>query len=129
MEGYAHTNCLHADTSMRGWLLATAGDLVDLADAPVGRERAEHVDVGDHRPALPHLRGHAHFPARESLVNAVLDKLTDETLAAIDAADLDDGPAAAALIRFLDANWQTFERYPVLLNGALTHSFSGLRTK
>ncbi|MQA60654.1 MAG: TetR family transcriptional regulator [Actinophytocola sp.] len=96
------------------------GAILDAAIQVLGHSpdaRMEHIAraAGVSRQTL-----YAHFPARESLVNAVLDKLTGETLAAIDAADLDNGPAAAALIRLLDASWQTFERYPVLVNGTLT---------
>lgn len=57
---------------------------------------------------------YAHFPSREALITAVFQRMTDETLAAIDAANLDEGPAAAALLRLLDASWRTFDRYPAL---------------
>jgi AcrR family transcriptional regulator len=57
---------------------------------------------------------YAHFDSREVLINAVIDRVTEEVVAAIDAADLEKGPPAAALLRLLDASWQTFERYPFL---------------
>jgi AcrR family transcriptional regulator len=64
---------------------------------------------------------YAHFPSREQLLAAVLDRLTDETVAAMDAADLDTGPATDALFRLLDAGNRTSGRYPVLFRklGAL----------
>lgn len=58
---------------------------------------------------------YAHFPSRKDLIATVLDHLTGETMAALDAADLDDGPATAALLRLLDVSWQTFDRYPALV--------------
>ncbi|MGC7095178.1 TetR/AcrR family transcriptional regulator [Amycolatopsis lurida] len=58
---------------------------------------------------------YAHFPSREHLLAEVLDHLTEETVAAMDAADLDIGPAADALVRLLDAARRTSGRYPVLL--------------
>ncbi|MGW0520779.1 TetR/AcrR family transcriptional regulator [Crossiella sp. NPDC003009] len=58
---------------------------------------------------------YAHFPLREQLLAAVLDHLTDEAVAAMDAADLDTGPAADALLRLLEAGRRTSGRYPVLL--------------
>ncbi|NGP07338.1 TetR/AcrR family transcriptional regulator [Rhodococcus sp. 14C212] len=58
---------------------------------------------------------YAHFPSREQLLAAVLDYLTDEAVAAMDAADLDTGPAMDALLRLLEAGNRTFGRYPVLL--------------
>lgn len=61
---------------------------------------------------------YAHFSSREALLQAVIARITAEALAAMDAADLDEGPAPAALLRLLDASWRTFERYPFLLLGA-----------
>lgn len=58
---------------------------------------------------------YAHFPSREHLLAAVLDHLTGEAVAAMDAADLDTGPAPDALLRLLDAAHRTSGRYPVLL--------------
>ncbi|WP_084773001.1 TetR/AcrR family transcriptional regulator [Nonomuraea candida] len=58
---------------------------------------------------------YAHFPSREQLLAGVLDHLTQQTVAAMDAADPDSGPAAEALLRLLDASERTAGRYPVLL--------------
>jgi AcrR family transcriptional regulator len=58
---------------------------------------------------------YAHFPAREQLLLAVLERLTEETVAAMDAVDLDTGPAADALLRLLDAGRRTAGRYAGLL--------------
>lgn len=58
---------------------------------------------------------YAHFPGREQLLSAVLDHLTEQTVAAMDAADPDTGPAADALVRLLDAARRTSGRYPVLV--------------
>ncbi|WP_377272666.1 TetR/AcrR family transcriptional regulator [Peterkaempfera sp. SMS 1(5)a] len=57
---------------------------------------------------------YAHYASREILLGAVVDQATQEALAAIDAADLDRGPAPEALLRFLDASWGTLERLPLL---------------
>lgn len=58
---------------------------------------------------------YAHFPSRRKLLAAALDHITDEAVAAMDAARLDEGPAAGALLRLLDAGSGTAGRYPVLL--------------
>ncbi|KAB2350122.1 TetR/AcrR family transcriptional regulator [Actinomadura rudentiformis] len=58
---------------------------------------------------------YAHFPSRERLLAAVLDRLTEETVAEMDAADLEVGPAADALLRLIDAGARTAGRHPVLL--------------
>ena len=61
---------------------------------------------------------YAHYPSREALINTVMDRATDEAMAAVDAAQLDEGPAAAAMVRLLDASWQAFERYPFLFDAS-----------
>lgn len=58
---------------------------------------------------------YAHFPSRDQLLTAVLDRVTEEAVAAMDAVGLDTGPAADALMRLLDAAARTTGRYPVLL--------------
>lgn len=63
---------------------------------------------------------YAHFPTRQHLLVALLDQITDETVAAMDAVDLDSGPAADALLRLLDAGFRTTERYAVLLRKLAT---------
>jgi AcrR family transcriptional regulator len=59
---------------------------------------------------------YAHFASRAALLTAVLDRATDEAVAAVDAADIDKGAASEAFVRLLDATWQTFEGYPFLLH-------------
>ena len=54
---------------------------------------------------------YAHFPSREALLDAVLERAFSELTTAFDAAGLDDLPPAAALVRLLDAGWQMAARY------------------
>ncbi|MGW0517179.1 TetR/AcrR family transcriptional regulator [Crossiella sp. NPDC003009] len=63
---------------------------------------------------------YAHFKTREALIGAVIDVITGEAVAEMDAARLDEGPAADALFRLLDASWRTLQRYPLLLSIATT---------
>lgn len=58
---------------------------------------------------------YAHFPSRERLLLAVLDRLTELTAAAMDATEPDEGPAAEALLRVFDAAAKESGRYPALL--------------
>ncbi|WP_345596886.1 TetR/AcrR family transcriptional regulator, partial [Streptomyces marokkonensis] len=58
---------------------------------------------------------YAHFPSREKLLTAALDRITEEAVAAMDATDLDAGSAADALLRLLDVSNRTAGRYPALL--------------
>jgi AcrR family transcriptional regulator len=58
---------------------------------------------------------YAHFSSRDDLLTAVVDHATVEAVAALDAAGLDEGPAADALLRIIGISWQILDRYPVLL--------------
>jgi AcrR family transcriptional regulator len=62
---------------------------------------------------------YAHFKTRDALINAVVDTITDEAVAEMDAANLDEGSAAAALLRLLDSSWRTLQRYPQLMSAAV----------
>jgi AcrR family transcriptional regulator len=59
---------------------------------------------------------YAHFPSRDVLLNAVVDELTRETIQAIDALDLDHGPALDTLLTLIDLGWREFEQHPLLLH-------------
>ncbi|MFF9571937.1 TetR/AcrR family transcriptional regulator [Streptomyces sp. NPDC014685] len=58
---------------------------------------------------------HAHFGTRDALLEAVADRVTQEAMAAMDAAEIEDGSALDALLRLQDIGWRLFERHPVLL--------------
>ncbi len=57
---------------------------------------------------------YAHFPSREALLDAVVQRATAEVTAAFDAAGLEDAPPGEALIRLLDVGWAATARYPFL---------------
>ncbi len=59
---------------------------------------------------------YAHFPSRDTLIAAVINAERAESLAAVDAAHLDQLPPIEALRRFLDINWQIVERFPLVLD-------------
>lgn len=61
---------------------------------------------------------YAHFKTREALLSAVIDTVSEEAANEMDAARLDEGLAADAMLRLLDVGWQMFRRYPLLPAGA-----------
>jgi AcrR family transcriptional regulator len=63
---------------------------------------------------------YAHFTSREALISAAIERVAAQAVAAMEAADLDQGPAAAALLRFMSVGWRSFERYPLLLGTTQT---------
>ncbi|WP_280261672.1 TetR/AcrR family transcriptional regulator [Nocardia wallacei] len=60
---------------------------------------------------------YAHFASRDDLLAAVVDHVTDRTMAAMNALDPDEGSATDALMRMLEVSWRAFEEYPVLSRG------------
>ncbi|MCI3928961.1 TetR/AcrR family transcriptional regulator [Streptomyces sp. AN091965] len=58
---------------------------------------------------------YAHFSSRDDLLAAAVDRITEDAVAAMDAAALGEGPAVQALLRFLDASWASFENNAWLL--------------
>jgi AcrR family transcriptional regulator len=97
-----------ADRSRTAILAAAIALLDEQPDASLERiAEAAHVT----RQTV-----YAHFASRDALLNAVLDELTAETLAAIDALDLEQGPALDNTLRLVDLTWHLFEQHPLLLH-------------
>ena len=62
---------------------------------------------------------YAHFPSREVLLEALLNRATDRAVSTLDSADLEKGPAGEALLRFFDISWKIFTDEPFLLHLAM----------
>jgi AcrR family transcriptional regulator len=62
---------------------------------------------------------YAHFASRSDLLDEVVARMSAETVAMLDAAELESGSATEALHRFLDGCWKLMRQRPVLLSGAL----------
>jgi AcrR family transcriptional regulator len=57
---------------------------------------------------------YAHYPSRPLLTAAVIDRISAEAVAALDAANADGGTVTEAMLRWLDVTWRLFDRYPLL---------------
>jgi AcrR family transcriptional regulator len=101
-----------ADRSTSAILLAAKEVLAAQPNASVEDIAAE---AGVSRQTV-----YAHFKTREALIGAVVDVIAGEAVAEMDAARLDEGTAADALLRLLDASWRTLQRYPLLPGIAAT---------
>ena len=53
---------------------------------------------------------YAHFPTREALLEAVVERVVRHATAAVEAADLETGPADEALDRLVAAGWAVLDR-------------------
>jgi AcrR family transcriptional regulator len=58
---------------------------------------------------------YAHYPSREALIRALIERATERVVAAIDASDLEIGPADQALVRLMEIGWRSFDTDPFLL--------------
>ncbi|HEU4949050.1 MAG TPA: TetR/AcrR family transcriptional regulator [Kribbella sp.] len=92
--------------------------ILDAATTLLGEHPDASVETVAAAAGVTRQTVYAHFPSREGLLGAVVDRISAETIAAISAADLDKGSAADALLRLIDTSWRTFERYPLLLHPA-----------
>ncbi|MFD2762981.1 TetR/AcrR family transcriptional regulator [Micromonospora eburnea] len=88
--------------------------ILDAAIQVLGQRPQATMDDIAAAAGLSRQTVYAHFPSRDALVTAVFRRMTDEVLAGLDAARLDEGPAPAALRRLLEVSWRTFDRYPPL---------------
>jgi AcrR family transcriptional regulator len=57
---------------------------------------------------------YSHFPSRDALIDAVIERGIAEFTGLLDGVDLDQAPPVQALTRLLDAGWQIAARYPFL---------------
>ncbi|MFE0098931.1 TetR/AcrR family transcriptional regulator [Streptomyces sp. NPDC059009] len=61
---------------------------------------------------------YAHFPSREELFEAVLAYAVSEADAALEAQDLDNGPADEAMARMVRSCWRLLDRHSFLLTAS-----------
>lgn len=67
------------------------------------------AEAGVSRPTV-----YAHFHDRQRLLEALVERTVRRTMAAIELAEPERGPAAEALPRLIDASWQHLGRYEYL---------------
>ncbi|MFC3501660.1 TetR/AcrR family transcriptional regulator [Micromonospora krabiensis] len=94
--------------------------VLDAAVEVLGRHPEAKVEQVASAAGVTRQTVYAHYPSRPLLVAAVIERITAEAVAALDAADVDSGTAAEALQRWLDVTWRLFDRYPLLLHPSVT---------
>ncbi|MFI7490291.1 TetR/AcrR family transcriptional regulator [Micromonospora echinaurantiaca] len=104
----------HRRRRVRAEARRNAAAILDAAVRLLGERPNATVDDVAAAAGLSRQTVYAHFPSRDALLTAVVGRITEEAMAAIDAAAIDEGPAPDALLRLLDAGWRTALRYPVL---------------
>ncbi|MEU7752933.1 TetR/AcrR family transcriptional regulator [Micromonospora sp. NPDC049101] len=104
-----------ADRNRRADARRNSGAILDAAIRLLDAQPDASLDAIAGAAGVTRQTVYAHFPSREQLMAAVVRRITDEAVAAMDAADPDHGPATDALTRVLTAGAQIAERYPVLI--------------
>jgi AcrR family transcriptional regulator len=94
-------------------ILKAAGELFGRGQAPAMNEIAGAAGV--RRATL-----YAHFPSREQLLDAVIERAIEETDAELTALNLDDDPADVALTRLVRTSWPNLDRHRRLRTIAMT---------
>jgi AcrR family transcriptional regulator len=100
-----------AERSRRALLDAAVQVLGDRPDASLEQIASE---AGVTRQNV-----YAHFASRADLIESVVARMSDETVAMLDASELGAGTATEAMERFLARCWELMRQRPVLLSGAL----------
>ncbi|MFJ8819660.1 TetR/AcrR family transcriptional regulator [Amycolatopsis thermoflava] len=100
-----------AERNIEG-ILAAARDLFSRGLNPSMIDIAQAAGVG--RVTL-----YGHFPSREVLLEAVIDRAMTETDEALTGLRLEEGPAPEALTRLLRTSWSVLDRYRRLHGVAL----------
>ncbi len=85
--------------------------ILDAAQRLLGRREQASIsavaaEAGVSRPTV-----YAHFPDRQRLLEALVGRAVRRAMAAIESAEPDRGPAAAALERLLAASWEELSRH------------------
>ncbi|MEU4472895.1 TetR/AcrR family transcriptional regulator [Micromonospora sp. NPDC023888] len=104
-----------ADRNRRADARRNSGAILDAAARLLDAQPDASLDAIAGAAGVTRQTVYAHFPSREHLMAAVVDRITQEAVAAMDAADPDTGSAAEALIRVLQAGSRTAERHPGLV--------------
>jgi len=92
--------------------------VLDAAVRVLGRDPDATVEQVAAAAGVARQTVYAHYPSRPLLLAAVVDRITAESIAALDAAEADCGTATEALLRWLDVTWLLFDRYPLLRHPA-----------
>ncbi len=94
----------------------SAAAVLDAAVAVLGQRPEASVEEIAAAAGVTRQTVYAHHPSRQALREAVIDRITEEFLAAVAAARLEEDTATEALVRWLDTAWRVMERYPLLLH-------------
>jgi AcrR family transcriptional regulator len=93
----------------------SVGAILDAAANILNQNPRASIEEIAESAGLTRQTVYAHYPSRQALISAAIDRVSEKAVAEMDAADLDRGPPAEALLRLVNIGWRTYERCPRLL--------------
>lgn len=93
-----------------------AARILDAAIGVLGeRPEATMAEIAE-ATGLGRATVYRHYPTREALLAAIRDDAVAATASVLDASRLDDGPADAALERFIRGCWEIHDRHRLVIS-------------
>jgi TetR/AcrR family transcriptional repressor of mexCD-oprJ operon len=92
--------------------------ILDAAAALLGRGASASTSAVAAEAGVSRVTVYAHFPTREALLEAVVERVVRRATAAVEAARLAEGPAGEALDRLVAAGWAEIDRNRSVANAA-----------
>lgn len=95
--------------------------ILDAADALLARGAATTTTAVASEAGVSRVTVYAHFPTREALLEAVVQRTVRRAAAALDAVEPDRGPPVEALDRLVAAGWAELDRHRAMAQAAGEH--------
>jgi AcrR family transcriptional regulator len=92
--------------------------ILDAAEALLERRAAATIAAVAAEAGVSRVTVYAHFPTREQLLEAVVERAVGHATAALDAAEPGRGPAREALERVIAAGWRELDRNATIAQAA-----------
>jgi AcrR family transcriptional regulator len=92
--------------------------ILDAAEVLLERRAQASISAVAAEADVSRVTVYAHFPTREQLLEAVVERAVRGATTALDAAEPESGPADEALVRLIEASWRELERHHAIASAA-----------
>lgn len=103
--------------------------ILDATERLLARGSAASIAAVSAEAGVSRVTFYAHFPSRDALLEAVLERAVRAAAAAIAAAEPDVGPPAEALDRVVAESWRQLDRHDALARAVSEQLSSEARTR
>jgi TetR/AcrR family transcriptional repressor of mexCD-oprJ operon len=88
--------------------------ILDATEELLARRGQASISAVAKHSGVSRVTVYAHFPTAEALLEAAVERAVGQTMSALHAANLDEGPPVEALERLLAAAWRHLARYSAM---------------